>query len=229
MKLSASDNGGKTFQTSVRKATPKLASEKESRLGDKQAFTKEQKFQDDARNALKDMRQTDTWKRSEKTLNDIPGLKNILNDAYKKGGNSLAMLGPKVARSIAEEVGTLTEGDVTRYVQNPSFYGGIKDTLSKLSSGKLSKESYNNLLRLLDISEKEAKRKRALAIDEGAKVFASRENIPLDEAKKYIDTSIFKDIKKPKVLTDEDKRALEWANKNPNDPRSNDIKQKLGM
>lgn len=146
-----------------------------------------EKFADDVRNTLKDMRQKDTWKSGEKTLSSIPNLRNLLNDAYEKGGQSLSMVGPLVAKGIAGEVGVMTDQDVTRYVKNPALIPGLVDTLEKVKSGRLSEASYDNLTRLMDISEKAAKDKINRAIDEEAKLLSKREKIDYKEARGYLD------------------------------------------
>lgn len=148
---------------------------------------KEEKLTDDARNALKDMRQKESWKSGEKTLSEIPNLKILLDDAYTKGGQSLSMLGPKIAKAIAGEVGVLTDQDVTRYIQNPALVPGLKDTLEKAKSGRLTEASYDNLIRLMNISEQAAKDKINKTIDEEAKLFSRRKGIDYNEAKSYLD------------------------------------------
>jgi hypothetical protein len=166
---------------------------REGRMERQHGFKVEQKFQDDARNVLKDMRQTDTWKTAEKTLSEIPTMENLLDDAYQKGGQSLAMLGPKVAKGIAGEVGVLTEQDVTRYVKNPQLVQGLLDTVKKLKEGKVSEASYENLKRLMEISRKEAQEKMNRAIDRESELFSRREGIPYEDARFYIDA----EFKKP--------------------------------
>lgn len=169
-----------------------LASNREARMIEKFGYDKAQKFEDDAKNALKDIRQKETWKSAEKTLSEVDGMQNLLDDAYTKGGQSLAMIGPKVAKAIAGEVGVLTEADVTRYVKNPELVKGMMDDIKKATSGKLSQASYNNLKRLLDISKKSAQRKMDLSVLEDATVFSRREQIPLEDAMHYLNANYIK-------------------------------------
>ncbi|MDO3651303.1 hypothetical protein, partial [Nocardia mangyaensis] len=147
---------------------------------------KKQKFQDDVSKAIGSARKTKTWIDSESAISEMPTLRVLLDDAKNKGGQSLAMLGPKIARSIANEVGVLTEKDVTRYVKNPALVQGLMDMKDKWVAGKLSDVSYENLSRLLDVVEEEAKRKRYAAIEREGKLFSRRENIPLEEAMYYL-------------------------------------------
>lgn len=156
---------------------------------DKFENTKTQKYQDDASSALDSLRKTDTWKNAEKSLTEIPTIRVLLDDAYKNGGQSLAMLGPKIAKGIAGEVGVLTEQDVTRYVQNPELVGGLMDTMTKLKEGKITEVSYENLNRLLEISEKTAIDKIKEATKREALLFSRREKIPLEDAMYYLDST----------------------------------------
>lgn len=105
------------------------------------------------------------YKKSQEALSEVDTIKNLLDDAYSKGGQSLAMLGPKIAKGIAGEVGVLTEQDVTRYVKNPSLVGGLMDTLAKMKSGKITGESKENIERLLDIMSKESLRRQENVIN----------------------------------------------------------------
>lgn len=166
----------------------KLSKQGEERRTKKFDFTKKEKFETDARNALKDMRQTEAWKKAETTLSTIPEMELLLDDAYTKGGQSLAMLGPKVAKGIAGEVGVLTEADVTRYVKNPALVGGLMDTIKKAKSGQITETSYENLKRLLELSKLAAEDKRQSAINREATLFARREKMDKDEAREYLDS-----------------------------------------
>lgn len=96
------------------------------------------------------------WSAAKSTTTSVKKINAILQDAVSKGGQSLAMLGPEVARRLAGEVGVLTDLDVTRYVVDPSIAGQIRDGLARLSSGKISPQSAENLARLLNIAATEA-------------------------------------------------------------------------
>lgn len=185
----------------------------------------EKTFRSEARNVLKDLRATETWKSSEKASNAIDEISPLLEDAYKKGGQSLAMLGPRIAKGIAGEVGVLTERDVTRYVQNPTLVGGIMDTAAKVSQGQLTDVSYENIKRLLEIVKKESSRKREDAIKNEAILFSRRNGIPYEQARTYIDSEF---NPQGTQLSSKDEEALKWANDNPDDPRAAKIKERLG-
>jgi len=133
------------------------------------------------------MRGTNTWKAAEKTNSSLPGMRKRLDDAYVNGGNTLSMLGVDVAKGIAGEVGVLTDKDVVRYVKNPALIPGLLDTLMRLKSGKISKDSYDNLKRLMDISEKDAIDKMDKAVMREALLFSRREKISLSEARYLLD------------------------------------------
>lgn len=159
----------------------------EDRMIEQFGYRRVEKFEDDAKSAVASLRQTDTWKAAEKAKAEIPVIRNLLNDARFKGGPSLSMLGPKVAKGLAGEVGVLTEQDVKRYVQNPALIGGLMDSYTKMRNGTITKASFQNLDRLLDIMEAEADRKLQAATLREAQLFAKREKLPIDHALYFID------------------------------------------
>lgn len=170
----------------------KVQAEKEKRSVRNFTHKKEQKFQDDIKDTIKMTRGTKAWQQADEAIAEMPTLRVLLDDAKNKGGQSLAMLGPKIARSIANEVGVLTEQDVTRYVKNPELVQGLMDTKDKWVSGKLSEASYENLSRLLDIVEETAKRKKYEAIKKDAELFARREKMELKDVLPYFNAQVDK-------------------------------------
>lgn len=187
---------------------------KEGRLREQFGYRKVEKFTEDASKAVQDLRKTDSWKTAEKALAEVPTIKNLVQDAVKKGGQSLAMLGPRIAKGIAGEVGVLTEQDVTRYVQNPALVPGLMDTLTKMKSGKLTDTSAENILRLLDIMEKEAQAKVQGATIREAQLFSKRQGIPIEDALYFIDSA----YKNPsRVGTETDEYKVEPTKEVPKD------------
>jgi len=175
------------YEDPYMKSTADIRKESLGLRSDKFTEKKKQKLQDDAEKAIKSMRGTDAWKDSEKALSSIREVDLLLEDAHVKGGQSLSMLGPRIAKGIAGEVGVLTEQDVTRYVKNPQLVQGILDTKAKLMEGKLTDESYENLKRLLEVSKRAAEDKRRSAVDREARLFARREGVPFEDALYMID------------------------------------------
>lgn len=159
---------------------------------------KTEKNEGDAMNTLKMLKQSESWKSAEKTLAEVPTLKLLLNDARDQGGQSLAMLGPKIAKSIAGEVGVLTEADVTRYVKDPALARSLMDFYTKLSQGKLTDTSYENLMRLVDLSEMAAKDKINKVVDDGAELYSRRSGLSKEEARYLLDNEYKKPVA-PKV------------------------------
>jgi len=150
---------------------------------------KTQKVQDDAEKALQSLRKTDSWKDAEKALSSTTEIELLLEDAYNEGGQSLAMIGPRIAKGIAGEVGVLTEQDVTRYVKNPALVDGMMDTMAKIKDGRLTETSYENIKRLLGISKQAAQDKMQGAVSREAILLARREDIPVEDAMYYLDNS----------------------------------------
>jgi len=206
---------------------------KEQSLGlrqEKFGERKIQKHQDDAAKAVDSLRKTDTWKSAEKTVSNIPEIEVLLDDAYNKGGQSLAMLGPRVAKGIAGEVGVLTEQDVTRYVKNPSLVGGMIDTLTKLKEGKITETSYENLKRLLQISKQTATDKINTAIDREAILLSRREQMPFEDAKYLLDTAYKISPEEIKVMEEaktESKKSGKVAVELPNGKKGTINRNKL--
>lgn len=206
-------------------------SKREGRLREKFDYSKGQKFEDDARNALKDLRQTDTWKTGEKAIAEIETIETLLDDAYQEGGQSLAMLGPKIAKGIAGEVGVLTEQDVKRYVKNPALAESMMDTAKKVSQGKLTETSYENLKRLMEISKATSQEKIRRALDREATLLSRRENIPYEEARYYLDNEYEKGkIEAKKDYADEmlksDKKSAKSKPSKPKNMAGKVIKSK---
>jgi len=152
-------------------------------------FKREQANEADAQRTLKDLRSTEEYKSSVKMSTQVPVIRKLIADANISGGQSLSMLGPKVAKGIAGEVGVLSEGDVTRYVKDPSLAGGMRDTLAKLKSGKLSDVTAENLNRLLDIMDTHAKEKIAEATKREATLFSRRSGMSVSEAMYKLDAT----------------------------------------
>jgi len=152
-------------------------------------FKREQANEADAQRTLKDLRSTEEYKSSIKMSTQVPVIRKLITDANIHGGQSLSMLGPKVAKGIAGEVGVLSEGDVTRYVKNPSLLGGMLDTLAKAKAGKLSDVTAENLNRLLDIMDIHAKEKIAEATKREAILFSRRSGMSISEAMYKLDAT----------------------------------------
>jgi len=128
-----------------------------------------------------------TYQEAQKTIGAIENIRELANDAKEHGGQSLAMLGPKLAKGIAGEVGVLTELDVTRYIQNPELIRSLEDTVSKLLKGKLTGHTHDNLMRLAEIMEKDARMKQKRLIGNEAKLYSRIMGIPEAQALSYFD------------------------------------------
>lgn len=99
------------------------------------------------------------YQQAEQALAEGRTVTALVDDAFNKGGQSLAALGTRLAKYMGE-VGVLTEEDVTRYVRNPSLVGGVVDTFQKLKSGNISGASRENILRMLDVIGKQQAQKQ---------------------------------------------------------------------
>ena len=152
-------------------------------------FKREQANEADAQRTLKDLRSTEEYKSSIKMSTQVPVIRKLITDANIHGGQSLSMLGPKVAKGIAGEVGVLTQEDVKRYVKDPSLVGGMRDTLAKVKSGKLTDVTADNLNRLLDIMDTHAKETIADVTKREATLFSRRSGMSVSEAMYKLDAT----------------------------------------
>lgn len=195
---------GKSNMESVYSAYVRAQGEKESRrmqVEDSKLRREEMNAnRDEARKATQDRYDTsqverytnqvsksEPFKESERIILATAKVRELAKDAAVNGGQSLAMLGPAVAKGLAGEVGVLTDKDVTRYTQNPSAVGGMVDTLQKVKSGKLSEVSYENLMRLTEIMEAKARENRTEAYKKGAMQLSRNSQVPYEKAYEMLD------------------------------------------
>lgn len=130
------------------------------------------------------------YKSATGVLNEMPTLKGLLDDAYKNGGQSLAMLGPRIARGLAGEVGVLTEGDVTRYVRNPALARWLVSGAEAKYEGKLTSQDYSNLMRLGTVMEDNANKKIQKAYELSAQKMARNMGIDVEDARILVNPTI---------------------------------------
>jgi hypothetical protein len=191
--------------------------ERISHSKDRFGYQKEEKFEDDAQKALKDLRSRESFKESEKILNALNKIDLLIKDATQKGGQSLAMLGPVIAKGLAGEVGVLTEADVVRYVQSPQLATKIYDQFLKNINGKLSSLSAENLVRLANIMRDAAVKRKDALIDEEAELFSRREKGLSKQEARYLLDSIYKKPSTGKLSADKRQEAINRAKQaNPN-------------
>ncbi len=152
---------------------------------------------------VKEIKGGQTYTGAEKTLANVPTINALIRDALKKGGQSLSMLGPVVAKALAGETGVLTDQDVIRYVANPALIGGIKDWIARYAKGQTSEESAKNLLRLTEIMEKEAKQKAARSMALVTGPLMAQYGMDETSANHYVNSEFF-----PKQATVEELLSL---------------------
>jgi hypothetical protein len=158
-------------------------SEKEKRLSNQFNQQMGFKYQQAAENSA-------TYKSAINVINEMPQLKSLLDDAYKNGGQSLSMLGPRIAKGLAGEVGVLTEQDVTRYIRNPALADWLLSGANKKFEGKLTAQDYANLTRLGSIMEKNANEKLNKAYQQAATKMSRNMRIPLEDAEMLVNPTI---------------------------------------
>jgi len=185
----------KNFSGFLRKSETELQRKREERLSDKFGYQKAEKFENDAEKAFNDMNKDPVYSQSKQMLSETRSVRDLIEDAYSKGGPSLAMLGSKLAKGVAGEKGVLTDQDVVRYLQSAGLLNQAQDIFAKATEGKLSEVSKENLTRLMNIVEDATKVKMDNVINERAMLFSRRENIPYEDARFLIDSQFQKNTK----------------------------------
>lgn len=214
----------------------KKTSDREARLSNNFNQNMAFKYQQSAEN-------NPTYKSAISVINEMPQLKSLLDDAYKNGGQSLAMLGPRIAKGLAGEVGVLTEQDVTRYISNPALARSILSKGEKAYEGKLTAVDYSNLVRLGTVMEKNAQDRLDKAYKQAATKMSRNLNIPLDEAELLVNPNIDEQTKsilaEPHAESKESNPDLsviqqimdaeDWLDdpKNAKHPKRESVKQKI--
>lgn len=163
-----------------------VAEQSKNERADKEGRLRDQFAQNQIERYTKSAQGSEQYKTAQKMLDASSKVRSLAHDAKFNGGQSLAMLGPSIAKGIAGEVGVLTEQDVTRYVQSPALAQKLKDTISKARDGKLTDESYENIMRLVDIMEAKSKDSRANAYDRAATQLSRNAGIEKDKALSYL-------------------------------------------
>lgn len=134
--------------------------------------------------------QSPIYKSAIGVINEMPTMKSLLDEAYTKGGQALSMLGPRIAKGLAGEVGVLTEQDVTRYVRNPALVEWLLSGASKKFEGKLTEQDYSNLMRLGTIMEENANKKMKEAYRQAAVKMSRNLGMDLEDAELLVNPNI---------------------------------------
>lgn len=157
---------------------------------DKPKYNFNIKQQNDLMKEVDRIKKEPDYQAAEKVVANASKIKALLKEAHDKGGQSYAIIGPQIAKQIAGDSGNLSENDVTRYVKNPEWIQGAIDTIQKLSSGRLSDVSYENLDRLLDIMATKAEDTLSRSRAKGAETLHRVTGLPLEQAMYGLDDSL---------------------------------------
>ena len=195
----------------------KLAQEREERLARSAQLNA-------ARGLLKDDPRAKKALEQGMALESIePLLKEI------ESGNEMAVqsLGTQLARAMGE-VGVLTDTDVIRYVQGTSWGRKLKDWWTRGAEGELPPEAIDGIRKNIKaINTNLTKNLDSVYTNAAGRMKVAFPNLEDDTIRGLLGTPAFRTEKSQ--LSPKDQQALDWANKNPDDPRSEQIKKKLGM
>jgi hypothetical protein len=141
-----------------------------------------------------------TFKAARSSLDEKDTLNNLLEDAYRNGGQSVQALGTRMAKFMGEK-GMLSEADTKKYISNPSLLGKLSSETYLKGQGKINQNDFNNIKRLLGEIGKaqEANVKRVYKYH--AKNFSKIENITPEQAENLINPDYEQNIEtKPKTV-----------------------------
>ena len=186
----------------------------------------------------KDFRYKDAYKESL----SFDQVDKLIQEAEK--GNEVAFntVGTKMAKAMGE-VGVLTESDVSRYVEGGSLTRKAGDSLLRMMNGKPSKATIDDIKQITKVLRDSHESKLQPIFDDyvrrAVQLGKTREEayktfgFPLpDDLKQQTQETKKEEQVQPqlKKLSPEQQKALDWANKNPNNPMSEIIKKKkLGL
>lgn len=123
------------------------------------------------------------------------------------------------------EVGALTDRDVSRFGGSKALTSRISAITKQYADGTLTDENRKYLLQLTDVFKKSADKQVNDRADHYARQQEKVVGIPKHKLKSAF---LGRDIPSDEELTDKDKEALDWARKNPKDPRATKILNTLG-
>lgn len=152
------------------------------------------------------VRSDNVYKKANEQMFGVEKARVLLEDAFKSGGQSLAGLGAALAKANGE-VGVLTDEDVKRYLVNPALVPGARDKIAKILGGRLTEDSYENIRRLLDLSEQSANNIIEKRINYIGSTFSrATKDIKAKDARNILDTKAT--LEKPKESINQEETVL---------------------
>jgi hypothetical protein len=137
----------------------------------------------------------------------------------------------RFAARASGEVGTLTDQDVSVFGGSRAVLDRLQQAAQELATGTLTESNKKFMNQLANTFEKAGQRDLQDRLDIYAKQGTKRTKMSEGEVKETIRPDLVlqqQEQVKPSVAP-KDQQALDWANKNPTDPRSIQIKKRLGM
>jgi hypothetical protein len=137
----------------------------------------------------------------------------------------------RFAARASGEVGTLTDQDVSVFGGSRAVLDRLQQAAQELATGTLTENNKKFMNQLADTFEKAGQRDLQDRLTVYAKQGTKRTKMSEDEVKETIrpDLVLQKQEQIKPSIAPKDQQALDWANKNPTDPRSIQIKKRLGM
>lgn len=180
-----------------------------------------------ARGLLKD---DPRFKKAVEQSMEFDTVGELINEVKSGNSTSIAPLGIKLAKAMGE-VGVMTDTDVVRYIQSTKWGDQLLGWWKKGAEGELPADVIKGLQSNIGTISKKLNSNINKVYDNAAgRLKATYKDMSDDEIKEVLGIRPVVDVgSEKKELNAQDKAALDWANKNPKDPRADKIKQKLGM
>lgn len=142
---------------------------------------------------------------------------------------AVGALGTKMARAMGE-VGVLTDADVVRYIQRNDVSGQVKDFFSRKFKGKVSDLTSKDLQDITNIMKmgatKRISRLREDYVDAAYENFGKDYGMTREEVEKRMGAKGKELIEKK---SNRNEQALKWLEANPDHPKADAVRQKLGL
>jgi hypothetical protein len=156
-----------------------------------------------------------------KQLETIDNVIKMIDDGLSVSGPSIAL----AARGGDEILATIAPDALSARDQ---IGGVIQSSLREILGGQFAmKEGEQLLARGYNIAESPKKNKERLV--QLRKQIAEAAKAKEDSIRYFEEYGTLQDFKSTPALAPKDKEALDWANKNPDDPRAVEIKKRLGQ
>ena len=224
--LSEKDKAFLQIQADKLKQNKEIFEESEKRRVEQQERGYKKSKLDSARSLLKD---DPRFKKAVEQSMEFDTVGELINEVKAGNSTSIAPLGIKLAKAMGE-VGVMTDTDVVRYIQSTKWADQLQGWWKKGAQGELPADVIKGIQSSIGTISNKLNSNINKVYDTASKrLKATYKDMSDEEINDVLGMRPVVQVSEKSELAPQDKQALEWANKNPNDPRAVKIKQKLGM